>query len=286
MFTIKRLLYPLLAHPRFSQVAKYFVYSALVLNGVWYGLVDVESWNAALPDDAPLLDILTQIATVIDTIAWLGLVFLFELETYAIPDRFWTGWLHRSIRLLRVFCYIAIGFAAYGYTVEALNNFESTEIEGIRTSCEFADQGVSIQLDGATWVEISSENCTGMPDDEAFFMLEGEIAVIPASVLDHIQFLGWFDILNAFIWIFVVWLIEFEIWTQTADRFGGPVLSTVRLVKTLMYLELIGNGIVWGWYGYAVWAWDAFLWIFGFWAIELNLAEWEMERTGELAVAG
>jgi hypothetical protein len=42
---------------------------------------------------------------------------------------------------------------------------------------------------------------------------------------------------------------------------------------------------MWFFYGYALYTWDAFLWIFGFWAIELNLAEWEQERLKELSVA-
>jgi hypothetical protein len=41
---------------------------------------------------------------------------------------------------------------------------------------------------------------------------------------------------------------------------------------------------MWFFYGYALYTWDAFLWIFGFWAIELNLAEWEQERLKELSV--
>jgi hypothetical protein len=45
---------------------------------------------------------------------------------------------------------------------------------------------------------------------------------------------------------------------------------------------LIANGVVWAFGGYGLFAWDAFLWIFGFWAIELNLAEWELDRVQEL----
>ncbi len=51
----------------------------------------------------------------------------------------------------------------------------------------------------------------------------------------------------------------------------------------LLYAVLIGNCLVWLFTGYYVWSWDAFVWIFGFWAIELNLAEWELERSKEIA---
>ena len=59
-------------------------------------------------------------------------------------------------------------------------------------------------------------------------------------------------------------------------------MSAVRQAKTFFYLLLIFNIFIWFYQDYPRYAWDAFLWIFGFWAIELNLAEWEMERVEEL----
>ena len=50
-------------------------------------------------------------------------------------------------------------------------------------------------------------------------------------------------------------------------------------------IVLIGNGVFWFATGYYMYSWDAFLWIFGFWAIELNLAEWEVDRTREIGAA-
>ena len=49
-------------------------------------------------------------------------------------------------------------------------------------------------------------------------------------------------------------------------------------IRDSFYLVLIGVMLVWLFTGYYLYSWDAFLWIFGFWAIELNLAEWEQEH--------
>ena len=65
---------------------------------------------------------------------------------------------------------------------------------------------------------------------------------------------------------------------------GAVAGRPVRILKTVLYGELIINAVIWGATGYPIYAWDAFLWIFGFWAIELNLAEWEKERIEELRV--
>ena len=281
LLSIKRFLFPLLARPRVKQALKWFVYGALLINSAYYFYIDYGSWLAALPADASILDILTQVATSIDTVAWVLLVVFFELETYALPDRFWKDWVLRLVHLLRVFCYVMIAFSAWGYTVETLNNYRFSEAADISTACDAADTGVSMQTDANTWTEISSANC-GSVDDDTFYRLDGEVALIPASALPEIQFLGWFDVINAYFWIIVVLLIEVEVRMQNSDRFGGPLMAAVRTTKTLLYLVLIGHCVLWLVTGYYVWSWDAFLWIFGFWAIELNLAEWELDRTREL----
>ncbi len=126
-------------------------------------------------------------------------------------------------------------------------------------------------------------NCATLSADTRFYTLDGEVALVPESLLPHIQLMGWLDISNSYVWIFVVALIEAEVWLQTRDRFASTRLLVVRSVKTLAYLVLIGNGVTWALHGYYLYAWDAFLWIFGFWAIEFNLAYWEQERLKELA---
>jgi hypothetical protein len=146
-----------------------------------------------------------------------------------------------------------------------------------------AGQGVSFQVDQVWFEEITSANCTSLSTDTAFYNLDGEVALVGESLLPHLHMMGWLDIVNAFVWLAVVALIEVEVWLQTKDRFDSLALALVRLVKSLCYLVLIGNGIIWGASGYIMYAWDAFLWIFGFWAIEFNLAYWEKERKEELA---
>jgi hypothetical protein len=280
--TLKRLLYPLLAHPHFTQVAKYIVYTGLVINGVLYMRDDYVAMISALPDNATLLDYFTQIATSIDTLGWLGLVFLFELETYALPEEKWTTWLGRLIHSLRIACYLAIAGATYGYTIEGLEYYDYSELPAITDACELADQGIVMQLDQITYVDITTANCSNLSDGDRFVHIANEVSVVDEATLHHLQFQGWVDILNAYFWLVVVFLIEVELWFQNRDRFSGPLLNGVRATKSFSYLLLILNMFIWWYQGYYRYAWDAFLWIFGFWAIELNLAEWEVERLEEL----
>jgi hypothetical protein len=237
---------------------------------------------AALPPDATALDYFTQVATSIDTVGWLGLVFLLELETFAVPDEKWTDWLARTIWAFRIACYLAIAGATYGYTFEALEYYDTSEVPGVTDVCELADQGTIIQLDQITYVEITSANCAGLSDADQFFHIANEVSVVDEATLDHLRFQGWVDVENAYVWLIVVFLIEAELWLQNRDRFGSTAMNVVRQAKTFFYLLLILNIFIWFYQDYPRYAWDAFLWIFGFWAIELNLAEWEMERVEEL----
>jgi hypothetical protein len=281
--TLKSLFIPLLTHPQIAQVIKWTVYISLTINFYLYWLDDLRSFRSALPEDVSPGDLFTNFSTTIDVIGWLGLIVLFELETYALPDEAFTKRLVNVLRLGKVICYTLIFYAAYGYTVEALDTMNVSLVENISSLCQVAGQGIFIQLDQIRFEEITLANCGGLSGDSVFYNLDGEIAMVGASLLPHLRMMGWIDIVNAYVWLAVVALIEVEVWLQTKDRFGSRSLLAVRLVKSLFYLVLIANGVIWAASGYYMYAWDAFLWIFGFWAIEFNLAYWEKLRLEELA---
>ena len=281
--TIKSLLVPLLTHPTVAQFVKWTVYLSLIVNFGFYLVDDYQVHVATLPPDASLNDVLTTWSTSIDMLAWLGLVFLFELETYALPEEAFKKWVTGVLRVGRLLCYLSIAYAAYGYTFLVLENYDVQEIVGLTDLCTIAGQGTWMQINAIDYLEITAANCASLTNDTVFFRISDDLAVTPASVLYHSQWIGWFDVINAVVWLIVVFLIEVEVWLQSHDRFSSRALTAVRVIKTIFYLELIFNALVWLLNGYPLYAWDAFLWIFGFWAIELNLAEWERDRLQELS---
>ncbi len=280
--SIKSFLYPLLSHSKTRRTLKYIIYGSLILNLGRYFYDDYLAMLSALPPDASLKDYSTQFSTTIDMLAWVALVFIFELETFAIPDEKWTKTLTFFMRGTRSICYIAIIFSAYGYTVEALENFDTTEVLGITNTCQLADQEASLQINVFAYEKITPENCKTLSDDTKFFQISNEISYISESTLDHVKWIQLIDIDNAFIWLIVVLLIEFEVWMKSREKISTPILKFANIFKTFCYVILIGNMLIWLFTDYYLYAWDAFLWIFGFWAIELNLAEWEAELKDNL----
>ena len=283
--SIKQVLLPLLAHPRVAFSLKWFVYVWLCINFLQYLLDDILAYNASLAADASLADIILTFRTTIDTAAWLVLIVVFELETYALPDAAFTRWLERVFTVVKALCYTCIAYAAYGYLADTLELYDLIALGHIDDLCSLAGQGLFLQLDAADYSEISLASCSALHVGSEFFQIRGQTSIVSASDLGSIQTMGWLDFGNAIVWILVVILIDVEVHLQNTDQFDSKRLAYARLFKMLGYGFLIGACLMWFFYGYALYTWDAFLWIFGFWAIELNLAEWEQERVKELSVA-
>ena len=62
------------------------------------------------------LDWTSEFATSIDESAWFLLLFMFELETYALDDAAWKGWVARIVHGVRVICYVMLAHTIYAYT--------------------------------------------------------------------------------------------------------------------------------------------------------------------------
>ena len=283
--SIKQVLLPLLAHPRVAFLLKWFVYVWLCINFLQYVLDDILAYNSSLAADASLADIILTFRTTIDTAAWLVLIVVFELETYALPDAAFTRWLDRIFIAIKGLCYTCIAYAAYGYFADTLELYDLIALGHIDDLCSLAGQGLFLQLDAADYSEISLVSCSALHAGSEFFQIRGQTSIVSASELGSIRTMGWLDFGNAIVWIVVVILIDVEVHLQNTDQFDSKRLAYARLFKMLGYGFLIGACLMWFFYGYALYTWDAFLWIFGFWAIELNLAEWEQERVKELSEA-
>ncbi|MFK8018138.1 MAG: hypothetical protein AB8B86_00045 [Pseudomonadales bacterium] len=281
-FSLKDLLLPLLLRPRIAMFVKWSVYSILVFNFVLYVIDDIGAYRSSLAADAALSDVLETFSTTIDTIAWLGLVFLLELETYILSDDVLESWLGKFLTILRYVCFASIAYGAYGYTAEALDNYKTVPRADLSHLCDLAGTDVYLQTDSIEYSLITADNCDDISVGPPFYKIDTKVSVIDAPTLDKVQKIEWVNVVNAFVWLLVVFLIEVEIRLQWNDRFDSKWLSVVQQVKTVSYGVLWVCSAVWLFKGYTLYGLDGIVWIAGFWAIELNLAEWEKTRTEEL----
>ncbi len=74
----------------------------------------------------------------------------------------------------------------------------------------------------------------------------------------------------------MVWAIELAVWLQNRDIAGGRLMLVTKVAR-VFYAVLYVHAAFWAYTDHWVYAWDQFLWIAGFWAIEKNLSEWREE---------
>jgi len=91
------------------------------------------------------------------------------------------------------------------------------------------------------------------------------------------QQLAFFDIVDAVTWLLIVLTIEVTVWLQDRGIGNGPIISFLNKSKILLYSILWIGMSYWVYRGHYMFAWDEFVWIVGFVAIEMNVVEWRNE---------
>lgn len=103
---------------RLYRLLKYLVYALLSLN-IWFFLEEeLVSATHAATVDTDLFTWIQLFSATLDTVAWVLLLLLFELETAVIPDDRLVGRTQWAIHGIRLLCGLAIVSAFFGYLGE------------------------------------------------------------------------------------------------------------------------------------------------------------------------
>jgi hypothetical protein len=255
----------------YQQVVKWTVYVLLLVN---WALYFREEWIHAqhtLHNGGSLLDWTDAFRTSLDEAAWFGLLFLWELETYALSEEHWNRILQRAFLVVRGACYVFLAhtvLAAGTAWIELREIEPSPDIAGL---CEISEQGISFTRN-LDYTLIDQVNCAGLPPGPEYFFVDNA-AVTDREGLEIERRSAWFDLQDAVTWLLVMFTIEIGIWLQERNVTGGTLLLVSQAGKAL-YGVLFLDAAYWAWMGHWLYTWDQFLWICGFWAIEFNLKEW------------
>ena len=265
---------------RIFQGFKYAIYALLTLNIYWFFTEEFAAAGLQFHGGVALARIIEAYAATIDTLAWVVLLLMFELETYVLHDHHFTKPVVWTLQTVRVISYTFIVYAFYGYIINLTVFNDVVPLAGVSDLCALVDQwSYSIDLD--EYVAITSANCKSFSSATVFFQLPGMLAVIDAQGLADSKALAWVDVINAAAWLLVVLVLEIDVRLQERKRFAGAALKTSQAMKVLLYLLLLLAAIYWGVNGDFLDFWDAFLWLVAFFFIELNVVEWRHEvRTG------
>jgi hypothetical protein len=261
---------------KIQQAIKWTVYTLLIINFVYYIF---EDWNRAmhtLHAGSTFLDWTSEFATSIDESAWFLLLAMFEIETYVIDDEDWTGRLARTVRGIRLLCYVLIAHTVYAFVITLIDLQPTVVVEDVSNLCDMTGADVSYVYN-LEYTEVNAQTCGELSDESQFYWLADDPLVSDMAGLDLERDLAWVDLFEAVTWVLILLAIEAVVRLQGRGVTGGKLMSTANGASIFLYLALIAFGIYWATLSHWLYLWDELVWIGGFAAIEMNLSEWRNE---------
>jgi|TARA_B110000438_G_C15682621_1_gene593084 hypothetical protein len=260
------------------QTIKWVVYALVIVNFGFYIRNDWVIAGHTLYAGSSLLEISRAFATTIDESAWIILLLLFELETYLLSD----DPLSRAKTLLmqgiRLVCYISLAHTLYAYGVYLTEIYAAVPVEGVTNLCQLVGKDLSYAYN-LVYSEIDSSNCASLSTANQFFYVDPPTFFIvedSAGLVIEKQ-LAWIDMFEAIIWLLILLSIEVAVWLQDRNIGEGLIFKGLSITKWCLYSFLWAAAGYWIFRGHYMFAWDEFVWIAGFVAIEMNIVEWRNE---------
>ena len=260
------------------QLLKLVVYSLLIFNFFLYIRDDFVTSSHTLRSGSTFLEITRSFATTIDESAWITLLLLFELETYLLSDDPLSRSRTLLMQVIRLICYVSLAHTLYAWFGNLMELYASVPIEGVTSLCQMVSEDVSYAFN-LVYTEINQSNCASLSTATQFFYVDPPTFLI---VEDHAGLviekqLAWIDLFEAITWLVILFTIEVAVWLQDRNIGKGLIFKVLKATKLSLYSLLWTAVAYWIYRGHYMFAWDEFVWIAGFTAIEMNMVEWRKE---------
>jgi hypothetical protein len=260
------------------QLLKLVVYSLLIFNFFLYIREDLLISSHTLRSGSTFLEITRSFATTIDESAWITLLLLFELETYLLSDDPLSRSKALLMQVIRLICYVSLAHTLYAWFGNLMELYASVPIEGVTSLCQMVSEDVSYAFN-LVYTEINQSNCASLSTATQFFYVDPPTFLI---VEDHAGLviekqLAWIDLFEAITWLVILFTIEIAVWLQDRNIGKGLIFKVLKATKLSLYSLLWTAVAYWIYRGHYMFAWDEFVWIAGFTAIEMNMVEWRKE---------
>lgn len=254
---------------------KYLTYTLLFMNVFLFLQEELGSLAHTFTGSMSFSQYVQVFAATIDTAAWFLLLILFELETSVLDDARIRGTVRLALHGVRGLCYVAILYAFSGYCAELLTLYTTTSMPSGWDACLTTADQWSLQVRLDEYVPLTPSNCHQLASGA--IRLDGFQIVAPPEVLRAARLLAWTDVINAAAWILVVVVLEVEVRLQLRGRLTDAFMRGTIFIKYGLYATLFVAAAYWGYAGSFLDFWDAFLWLFAFIFIELNVFDWQRE---------
>lgn len=261
---------------------KYLTYFLLSANVFVFLQEEMLALQYTFTDGIGPGDIIQAFSATIDTTAWVILLLLFELETSVIPDSAIRGRVKWALHGIRGICGVFIVYALYGYISELMALYR-VELLPVSDACALLGADWSLLVDIDEYEPLTAANCAGLGAE--FWRVSGFQIVADTAHLQAAQMLAWTDVINASAWILVVLVLEVDVRLQLRGTYTDQLLRINTVIKVLVYSLLFLAAVFWWFKGDFIDFWDAFLWLFAFVFIEMNVFDWQAETRAEQQTA-
>lgn len=258
---------------------KYTIYCLLALNIWLFFLEDYAASRAIFSEGIAWHNAVEAFSATFDTLAWVVLLLLFELETAVISDEKLKGGLKWFLSAVRVVCYFFITYSFYGYCVKYGVVTDLTLLANV-DACDLIGSEYLYVDNLDEYLPITPDVCSQMTG-QPLWQISGTTIVGTQEQVELARTLATTDIINAGDWLLVVLLLETEVWLQLKGLLSRRLLIANKFAKGILYSVLFACAIYWGIDGDFLEFWDAFLWLVAFIFIEMNIFEWHAESTRE-----
>ncbi len=260
---------------------KYTVFFLLTFN-VWFWYREDAAAAAHLfPGGVDWHNLNQAYSATVDTVPWLILLYLFELETSVIHDDKLRGGLKWVLMLVRTVCYLFIISAFWGYVG---NWFQITNLAPFAAAdpCALLDSGLSWIQDYDDYPPLDATACLGLAGHE-LVQVAGTDIIGTTEAARAAGLLALTDVINSLAWLLVVFILEVEVLLQLWNKLGQRLVRVFQVSKVVVYGTLFGAAVYWWMAGDFLDFWDAFLWLIAFVFIEMNIFKWQAEVQEEEA---
>jgi hypothetical protein len=205
---------------------------------------------------------------------------MFELETYILQDQELKGRVTKTVRGVRLVCFMMIMHTVYAFAVTVIDFQPTVVVENVSDLCDMTNDEVSFVYN-LEYTEITEQTCGGLSHETRFYRIGDDPVVSSLAGLNLERDLAWADLVEVVTWLFIILSIEVVVRLQKHGTTGGTLISVAHKLKIFLYLILFGLAVYWASLSHWLYTWDTFVWIAGFAAIEMNLSDWRDELLEE-----
>ncbi len=258
------------------QRFKWAVYALLFADFLLYLYQDAESAHYTVDADSGLLEILAAYVTSIDLVAWFVLIILFEVETYVLAGRDWSGLMKHAVRGVRVACYVAILHTSFSYDFALREFYAPVRLPAAEDVCGYAGKWSFLRNRG--YFDIDEANCLTISHGTEFFALGDDAVLTDRAGLREGRILAWTDLAESVAWLLIVFATEATVRLSPAAGRRAPLVLALGRAKVLLYALILAIAAYWGSKGQLLYLWDELLWVLGFRLIDWNIRDWRTFR--------